>query len=93
MARHPKPTAAMRTLGLRVRELRDGKGWRQSDLARRKGLDRTLVSAIETGRRHPSLLNVLRLAGALDVDPAVLLDGLTPDGDPATGSAPRARPR
>lgn len=84
MARHPKPTAAMRTLGLRARDLRGDLV--QADIARRGGLDRTFVSAVETGRRHPSLLNVLRLAGALDTDPAVLLDGLAPDED-GTGSA------
>ena len=37
------------------------------------GLDRTYVSGCERGRRNISLLNIYRLAAALEVEPASLL--------------------
>lgn len=37
------------------------------ELAQRTGLHRTALSLIERGERHPSLVNVLRIAEALGV--------------------------
>lgn len=71
----------MRVLGERVRERRLAGGLRQREFAEKHGFDRTFVSAVERGRRNLLLANVLRLAKALDVDPADLLGGLAPDGD------------
>ncbi len=34
------------------------------------GLDRTYISGIERGTRNPSLTNILKIAAALDVNPA-----------------------
>jgi molybdate-binding protein/transcriptional regulator with XRE-family HTH domain len=48
-----------------VREQRAGRGWSQEELARRSGLSRAGVSAIETGRLVPSAAGALALAGAL----------------------------
>ncbi len=48
----------------RVRDQRLRLGWSQDDLARRSGLSRTGVSAIETGRLVPSALAALALAEA-----------------------------
>ncbi len=59
--------------GLRLRELRRASGRSQEDLADLAGLDRTYVSGCERGRRNISLLNIVRLAEALDVDPTELL--------------------
>ena len=41
-------------------------------------LDRTYISGIECGARNLSLLNICRLAGALGLKPADLLDGVRP---------------
>jgi molybdate-binding protein/transcriptional regulator with XRE-family HTH domain len=49
-----------------VREARTRRGWSQEDLARRAGLSRSGVSAIESGRLVPSAAAALGLAGALD---------------------------
>jgi molybdate-binding protein/transcriptional regulator with XRE-family HTH domain len=49
----------------KVREQRDGHGWSQEELARRSGLSRAGVSAIETGRLVPSTAAALALAEAL----------------------------
>jgi molybdate-binding protein/transcriptional regulator with XRE-family HTH domain len=48
----------------RVREHRDRRGWSQEDLARRSGLSRAGISAIETGRLVPSAAAALALASA-----------------------------
>jgi transcriptional regulator with XRE-family HTH domain len=57
-----------------VRELREGRGWTLEDFWHRAGLDRTYVSGIERGVRNPTLDVIVRLAGALGVEPARMLD-------------------
>ncbi|HEY2155984.1 MAG TPA: substrate-binding domain-containing protein [Isosphaeraceae bacterium] len=49
----------------RVRDRRERKGWTQDELAKRSGLSRAGVSAIEMGRLVPSASAALALAGAL----------------------------
>ncbi len=57
--------ALRRGLANRVREHRTHLGWSQEDLARRAGLSRAGVSAIETDRLVPSCAAALALARAL----------------------------
>jgi transcriptional regulator with XRE-family HTH domain len=59
--------------GLRLTELRKAKGWSQEWMALESGLARSYVSGIERGQRNLSLLNICRLAEALEVEPAALL--------------------
>lgn len=54
------------------------RGLTQEELARRAGLPRPNLSAIEGGRREVSLKTVRALAVALDVRPGVLADGIGP---------------
>jgi molybdate-binding protein/DNA-binding XRE family transcriptional regulator len=49
-----------------IRERRIARGWSQDELARRAGLSRPAVSAIETGRVAPAVSAALSLAAALD---------------------------
>ena len=56
-----------RSFGARVRELRTAKGWSQERLAAEARLDRTYVGGIERGERNPSLLNIHRIADALNI--------------------------
>jgi molybdate-binding protein/DNA-binding XRE family transcriptional regulator len=49
-----------------VKFYRDRRGWSQDDLARRAGISRAGVSAIETGRLVPSTAAALALAAALE---------------------------
>lgn len=51
----------------RLRELREGVGLTQSQLADKSGLTREGVAQLETGRRKPAWETVLALCGALDV--------------------------
>ena len=53
--------------GEKVRELRQHKGVSQERLAELCGLHRTYVSSVERGERNISLLNIAKLAAALDV--------------------------
>ena len=51
----------------RVRDQRLGRGWSQDELARRSGLSRAGISAVETGRLVPSAAAALALASAFGV--------------------------
>jgi transcriptional regulator with XRE-family HTH domain len=57
-------------------ELRKAAGISQEELAFRAGIHRTQVSFIESGKRTPRLDTLVKLAGALDVPIADLVDGL-----------------
>jgi putative transcriptional regulator len=46
----------------RITDLRAERGWTQADLARRTGVSRQTINAIETGRFDPSLPLAFRLA-------------------------------
>ena len=59
--------------GNRVRELRLEKKLTQEKLSLVCDMDRTYISGIERGIRNISLINISRLAEALDVAPAELL--------------------
>ena len=49
-----------------VRDRRSSRGWSQDELARRSGLSRAGISAIETGRLVPSAAAALAIAAALE---------------------------
>lgn len=59
--------------GERVRVLRQSRGISQEALALAAGLDRTYVGGVERGERNISLINIQKIAQALDVSPADLL--------------------
>ena len=46
----------------RLKEMREAKGWSQGELARRLGVSRQTINAIETGKYDPSLPLALRMA-------------------------------
>jgi DNA-binding XRE family transcriptional regulator len=72
-------------LGIRLRQLRRAAGLKQLTLAKRAGVCRSLVAAIEAGHRgkRPALNTVERLAAALGLTVAQLADGESPaDGEP-----------
>ncbi|MFD1862837.1 helix-turn-helix domain-containing protein [Planococcus chinensis] len=60
--------------GKRVKELRLKAGITQESLAIRAELDRSYVGAIERGEKNLSLLNIEKLANALDVDLSYLFE-------------------
>ena len=62
MKRHPDLVA----LGNRLRELRAARGWSQEGFAHHCGLDRTYYGGIERGERNVAVINLLRIARALE---------------------------
>jgi transcriptional regulator with XRE-family HTH domain len=77
MGRMKSPFPAAAEFGKRVRAVREELGWSQENLAEASGLHWTYVSSIERGERNISL-NILKLAQALEVDPAELVRSLRP---------------
>jgi transcriptional regulator with XRE-family HTH domain len=61
--------------GERLRHLREKAGISQEKLAELAGLHRTYVSSVERGKRNISLVNIERLAEALDVPLRALMPG------------------
>lgn len=54
-------------VGKRVKELRNNLGISQEELAELAGLDRTYVTSVECGKRNISIVNIEKLAKALNV--------------------------
>lgn len=61
------------TIGMLVREARQGKQWQQQQLAVAVGLKRTSITNIEAGRQSITLELFCAIANALDQDPGELL--------------------
>ena len=67
-----------RLLGARLREVRNQLGRPLADAAASAGISKSYLSAIEHGRRLPSLEVLDGLAGALNVTVTQILAGLYP---------------
>ncbi len=57
----------LKDFGSHLKEIRISKGLSQEALSLISDLDRTYISGIERGRRNISLINIFRLAEALDI--------------------------
>ncbi len=66
-ARKPAKHPALKRLGHRIRELRDGRRLSQESLADLAKIGRSYMSGIERGLRNCSTLHLLRIARALHV--------------------------
>ena len=62
------------TFGKTVRKYRIQRGLSQEELAGLTGIHRTYIGGIERGERNPTLLMIHRIADALSVSPAHLLE-------------------
>ncbi|MGN6257071.1 MAG: helix-turn-helix domain-containing protein [Solirubrobacterales bacterium] len=63
----------MIALGKAISELRKEQGLRQEDLARRVDLHESYISFIESGRRNPTWLTILKISQGLETAPADLV--------------------
>ena len=54
--------------GLKVKQLRNQKGWSQEALAHKAEIDRTYLPGIEAGKRNVSIVVIEKLAKALNVE-------------------------
>jgi len=56
-----------------LREQRNSRGISQEDLALSANVDRTFVSQMERGIRQPSITTLIKLSGALGIQPSLLV--------------------
>jgi transcriptional regulator with XRE-family HTH domain len=89
MARAVDPL--LRNIGVTIRTLRHERGLSQEMLAQLARIDRSYMSGIERGLRNVSVLNVARIAAALDVPVRDLL-GAPAVGRPYRGKRPAPQP-
>ena len=65
--KRPVNTDIRNRFGDRIRELRTAKGFSQEKLAEMATMHWTYLGGIERGERNPTLINIEKLATALDV--------------------------
>ena len=63
-----------RRVGLNMKKHREDRGWSQEELAFECGLHRTYISGVERGVRNPTVVVLQKIAKALKVPAAALLD-------------------
>jgi transcriptional regulator with XRE-family HTH domain len=63
-----------RRVGVNTRKHREDRGWSQEELAFECGLHRTYISGVERGIRNPTVVVLQKIATALKVPAAALLD-------------------
>lgn len=61
------------TFGERLRRIREQKRLSQAELAEKTGLQPSAISHFESGRRRPSIDNLMRLADALFITTDIIL--------------------
>ncbi len=54
-------------IGTRIKELRDLKNMSQKDLSYSADLDRSYIASVENGKRNISIVNIEKIATALDI--------------------------
>ena len=68
------PRSVKSRFGVRLRQLRNERGYSQEELAERAGLHRNYVGGVERGERNVALENIVKLAKALAVSPSELFE-------------------
>ena len=62
--------------GDKLKKQRELCGFSQEKLAEICGFDRTYISMLETGKRNPSLLNIVKISHGLNISLGDLLEGI-----------------
>lgn len=64
----------------RLKAIREARGWSQGELARRLGVSRQTINAVETDKYDPSLPLALRMAKLFEVAvPELFIDQWEPE--------------
>lgn len=74
MIKKINPSPTRRLFAKNLKQEREKLGWSQEELAEASGLHRTYVGSVERGERNVSIDNIERLAIALGVTPAFLME-------------------
>ncbi len=64
------------TLGNTIRKLRKKQGLSQEELAYKANIHRTYMGDVERGERNIAVLNILKIAKALNIKPSTLFSDL-----------------
>ncbi|MEC9488174.1 MAG: helix-turn-helix transcriptional regulator [Halanaerobium sp.] len=64
----------MSCVGEKIRKKREIKSLSQCQLASKAGLSQSFLSDVENGRKSPTVRSIMKLAMALDISPALLVD-------------------
>lgn len=64
-------------IGKSIRYCREIKGFKQEEFALLAGLDRSYYGGVERGERNISILNLIRIAQALEVEVGELIPNLS----------------
>lgn len=75
MVKSNNSSATRHLFARNLRRERRARGLSQEELADLAGLHRTYVSSVERGERNIAIDNIERLAKALEIEPARLLQG------------------
>jgi transcriptional regulator with XRE-family HTH domain len=63
-------------VGKRIKEIREKKSISQKDLSFSADLDRSYIASVESGQRNISIVNLEKIANALDVTLSELFKGI-----------------
>ncbi len=78
-------------LGKRMRELREAAGFSQESFAAHANIDRAAYGKIERGEINLTLLSLARIAAALEIDLALLFEGIMIDANELAATPRKAR--
>jgi transcriptional regulator with XRE-family HTH domain len=73
-----RPDSLLQTIGARVRQAREKRGWSQETLAAEAGVDRSYMSGVERGVRNVTVLKLEAIARAIGVSARDLLPPARP---------------
>ena len=62
-------------IGTRIRQLRQSRGWSQAELARRMGINKSVIGYYELGGRFPTCENLIKLGDVFAVTVDYILKG------------------
>ena len=76
--RNAKDKQLLLKLGDNIRQVRKLRGYSQEEFADIAGFSRSYYTEIETGKRNISVLNLIKIIEALNVDPNEIISSLKP---------------
>lgn len=63
-----------RSIGLKIKDAREARGWSQVRLAEQANISKSLVAMIESGKANPSVKALDKVGKALSIDPAYFME-------------------